>query len=273
MVMFVWGARSLLRTDRARPTTRWRSTSSASSGCGRSQHPDGQREINELHVPVGRPVKLTMTSEDVIHSFFVPAFRIKQDVLPGPLHDAVVRGRRRPGSYHLFCAEYCGTEHSGMIGRVVVMEPARLPGAGSRAATADELAGRGRRGRLFDELGCATCHAARRGARGPVAGRACSGSDGARSTGGGTVVADEDYLRESILKPRAKVVAGFQPIMPTFEGQVERGAAAAADRLHQVAAARDRQRSERRHERRRAAATATARRLPQRRLRRASRGS
>ena len=107
------------------------------------QHMDGQREINELHVPVGRPVKLIMGSEDVIHSFYIPAFRVKADVIPGPLQHAVVQATK-PGTYHLFCAEYCGTKHSGMIGTVIAMEPADYQ-AWLERRPAGGLAGRGRR--------------------------------------------------------------------------------------------------------------------------------
>jgi cytochrome c oxidase subunit 2 len=177
------------------------------------QHLEGRREINELHVPVGKPVKLVMTSEDVIHSFFVPAFRIKQDVVPGRYTTTWFEASR-VGTYHLFCAEYCGTEHSGMIGRVVVMEQADyqrwLAGDGVPLAEAGEA--------LFTQLGCASCHAADSGSRGPslvgLYGRRVQLADGT------TVVADETYLRESIVSPQAKLVAGFQPIMPTFQGLV-----------------------------------------------------
>ena len=132
MVMFVWGAQGVLRPDAAAASARWKSTSSASSGCGRSSTWTGLREINELHVPVGRPVKLIMGSEDVIHSFFIPAFRVKADVVPGRYTTHVVRRPTKPGTYHLFCAEYCGTKHSGMIGWVIGDGAGRLRGVAGR---------------------------------------------------------------------------------------------------------------------------------------------
>jgi len=181
------------------------------------QHPGGKREINELHVPVGQPVQLAMISEDVIHSFYVPAFRIKRDVLPGSYSECWFQATRT-GEFHLFCAEYCGTNHSRMTGRVVVMEPAEyetwLSGGTSNEPPA--LAGK----RLFEELRCVTCHMPGQGTmRGPPLDNVF-GHD-VKLKGGETVTADENYLRESILRPRAKIVEGFQPIMPSFDGQVD----------------------------------------------------
>lgn len=187
------------------------------------QHPGGRREINELHVPRGRPVKLIMTSQDVIHSFFVPAFRIKQDVLPGRFTTAWFEATRT-GVYHLFCAEYCGTDHSGMVGRVVVLEPeeyqrwlaGELPGGGG-AGDALALGPGGGRG-LFERLGCQGCHTPGPMRRGPdlakVFGSLVTLKDGAK------VKADEAYLRESILEPTAKMVRGYDPIMPSFKGRL-----------------------------------------------------
>lgn len=179
------------------------------------QHLTGQREISELHVPVGVPVKLTLTSEDVIHSFFVPAFRIKKDAVPGR-YNTIWFQATKPGRYHLFCAEYCGTKHSGMIGWVYVMEPARFQAWLSGAAGGASLASAGER--LFNDLACVTCHRADSGARGP----ALDGLFGkpVKLATGGVVNADESYLRESIVQPSAKVVLGYQPIMPTFQGLV-----------------------------------------------------
>jgi cytochrome c oxidase subunit II len=179
------------------------------------QHLEGRREINELHVPVGRSVKLTMTSEDVIHSFFVPAFRVKADVIPGR-YTTLWFEATKPGTYHLFCAEYCGTEHSAMIGHIVVMEPAEYQAWLSGGPPVAALATAGQA--LFEQLGCVTCHRSEPGARGPqlvgIVGKPV------QLQSGETVVADETYLRESILNPQAKIVAGFQPLMPTFKGLV-----------------------------------------------------
>jgi cytochrome c oxidase subunit 2 len=163
---------------------------------------------------VGRDVKLIMTSEDVIHSFFVPAFRIKQDVLPGRYTVTWFRATK-PGTYHLFCAEYCGTQHSGMVGSIVVMEPAQYE-AWINGGSTGPLSATGEK--IFAELGCVTCHRTDIQGRGPnlhgVFGKPVQLEDGR------TVTADENYLRECILDPGAKRVKGFQPIMPTFQGLV-----------------------------------------------------
>jgi cytochrome c oxidase subunit 2 len=179
------------------------------------QHMTGQREISELHVPVGVPIKLTLTSEDVIHSFFVPAFRIKKDAVPGR-YTTIWFQATKPGRYHLFCAEYCGTKHSGMIGWVYVMEPAMFQAWLQGGVSGGSLASAGER--LFNDLACITCHRQDTGARGP----ALDGLFGkpVKLANGNVVTADEGYLRESIVQPSAKVVAGYQPIMPTFQGLV-----------------------------------------------------
>jgi len=180
------------------------------------QHPDGRREINELHVPLGRPVELTMTSEDVIHSLFIPAFRVKSDVLPGR-YSTLWFEATRPGRYDLRCAEYCGTQHSLMTGSVIVLEPqdysAWLEGEDAGAP----LSERGRR--RFEALACGTCHGPDSGRRGPD----LAGLHGreVRLRDGGTVVADDAYLRESVLDPTARVVAGYEAIMPTYRGQID----------------------------------------------------
>jgi cytochrome c oxidase subunit 2 len=178
------------------------------------QHLSGQREINELHVPVGRPVRVLLTSQDVIHSFFVPAFRVKSDAIPGRYTELWFEATQ-PGRYHLFCAEYCGTLHSGMIGSVVAMEPAGfeewLAGGPARSPAEQGL-------KLFQDLGCETCHRSDALARCPD----LTGLFGrpVRLRTGETVTADEAYLRESILEPGAKIVAGYEDIMPTFKGLV-----------------------------------------------------
>jgi cytochrome c oxidase subunit 2 len=176
---------------------------------------EGRREINELHVPMGRPIKLTMTSEDVIHSFFVPDFRVKQDVVPGR-YSTLWFEPTKPGKYHLFCAEYCGTKHSGMIGWVYVMEPQDYQDWLSGGAPQGSLADAGHK--LFDDLACSNCHKMDGSGRCPMLVNVFGHK--VQLTGGGTVTADEAYIRESILQPTAKVVAGYQPVMPTFQGLV-----------------------------------------------------
>src|SRR5436305_12936494 len=178
------------------------------------QHMEGQREINELHVPMGRAIKLTMTSEDVIHSFFIPAFRIKQDVVPGKYSTEWFRPTKA-GKYHLFCAEYCGTKHSGMIGWIYVMEPQEYA-TWLSGGTEGTMAENGKL--LFEQLACINCHKMDGTGRCPI----MTGVFGStvKLAGGGTVKADESYIRESILNPQAKIVAGFEPVMPTFQGLV-----------------------------------------------------
>jgi len=214
MVMFAWGA-ILFFNMRTPPQDAAEVYVVAKQWMWKLQHMEGQREINELHVPVGRNVKLIMTSQDVIHSFYVPAFRVKQDVLPGRYTTMWFKATR-PGTYHLFFAQYCGTMHSGMIGDVVVMEPADYHAWMSGGAVTGSLAQTGQT--LFQQLGCSTCHRFDVQGRGPnllgAFGKPVQLEDGR------TVVADENYVRESILNPTAKVVSGFKPVMPVFQGQV-----------------------------------------------------
>lgn len=180
------------------------------------QHSTGQREINELHVPIGRKIKLIMTTEDVIHSFFVPAFRMKADVVPGKYTTQWFEATKT-GTYHLFCAEYCGMNHSGMIGSVIVMESREFDNWLSGNAASGTPASQGQQ--LFQSLGCASCHGQNgEGGRGPT----LAGVFGKKTQlqTGESVTVDEGYVRESILNPQAKLVAGFGAIMPTFQGQV-----------------------------------------------------
>ncbi len=181
----------------------------------KTQHPSGAREINTLHVPLNQPTKLLMTSADVIHSFFVPAFRLKADVLPGR-NTQLWFTATKTGTFHLFCAEFCGTEHSRMTGQVIVVPPGEYAAWSAAQPEGDDL---GRDGSaLFVALGCAGCHAANSRVRAPdlkgVYGRVVQLSDGRR------VTADDAYLRDSILLPRRDVVAGFEPIMPSYSGAV-----------------------------------------------------
>ena len=213
LVFFAWGALVFFK-QRTPPRDATEVYVVAKQWMWKLEHAEGQREINELHVPVGRDVKLIMTSQDVIHSFYVPVFRMKQDVLPGRYTVAWFRATK-PGTYHLFCAEYCGTQHSGMIGSIVVMEPAQYE-AWMSGGPAGPLSATGEK--VFAELGCSTCHRSDAQGRGPnlqgVFGNPVALADGR------TLVADENYIRECILDPGAKRVKGFQPIMPTFQGLV-----------------------------------------------------
>ncbi len=214
LIFFVWGA-VLYFQERTAPADSMDIYVVAKQWMWKLQHADGQREINELHVPVDRDVKLIMTSQDVIHSFFVPAFRLKQDVLPGR-YTTLWFHAIRPGTYHLFCAEYCGTQHSGMIGSIIVMNPADYEAWLSGGGGEGSLASTGQK--LFQQLGCGSCHRSDTQGRGPnlvgVFGKPVQLDDGR------TVTADENYVRESILNPGAKIVAGFKNIMPSFQGVV-----------------------------------------------------
>jgi cytochrome c oxidase subunit 2 len=180
------------------------------------QHGTGQREINELHIPVGRDIKLTMTTEDVIHDFSIPAFRTKADIVPGR-YSYIWFNATKPGKYHLFCQEYCGLNHSGMGGWVYVMEQRDFDNWLSGNVSNQTPVEMGKE--LFEtKLGCASCHAGGPAQRGAKL-ENIYGTD-VKLVGGGTVKADDDYIRNSILNPSSQVVEGFQPIMPTFKGQV-----------------------------------------------------
>lgn len=177
-----------------------------------AQHPSGKSEINDLHIPVNRPIKLIMTSQDVIHSYFIPAFRVKQDVLPGR-YTTLWFEATKTGEYHMFCTEYCGTEHSRMGGTVYVLEQneyQRWLGGGA-AVEPLEVTGE----RVFQQQGCLSCHSGQPGALGPnlagIFGHEVEFEDGTTAT------VDESYLRESILNPQARIVAGYAPVMPTYD--------------------------------------------------------
>ena len=181
----------------------------------KAQHPGGQREINELHVPVGQDVRLVMASQDVIHSFFIPALRIKQDVVPGRYETMWFRADK-VGRYHLFCAEYCGTDHAHMGGWLIVMNPRDFAAWLRNQGGQETLAAQGEQ--LFRRSGCSGCHESGGTVRAPhlegVFGSPVPLSDGS------VVIADERYVRDSILNPKGQVAAGYEPVMPTFAGQV-----------------------------------------------------
>ena len=178
------------------------------------QHPDGQREKNELHIPVGKPVRVILTSKDVIHDFYVPAFRTKQDAVPGRYTQTWFQATKA-GRYRLYCAEYCGANHSKMIGWVVAQDPIEFQHWLSSKADLS-LAQRGRR--LFLKFQCVTCHTGTSEAHAPILEALYKRT--VHLTDGRTVIADENYIRESILNPRAKIVEGFEPIMPVFQGAI-----------------------------------------------------
>jgi len=215
MTMFGWGARVYFTQYKA-PADAIEVYVVGKQWMWKLQHATGQREINQLHVPVGRKVKLIMTSEDVIHDFFVPAFRTKADVVPGK-YTTLWFEATKAGTYHLFCAEYCGMNHSGMTGSVIVMEPREFDNwlSGNTGTSTPAAAGQ----QLFQSLGCTSCHGANgEGGRGPV----LAGVFGQKTQlqNGQSQTVDEAYIRESITNPQVKLVAGFGAIMPTFQGQV-----------------------------------------------------
>jgi cytochrome c oxidase subunit 2 len=212
LVIFAWGA-IIFFQERTPPKDAAEIYVVGKQWMWKLQHVEGQREINQLHVPANRNIKLIMTSQDVIHDFYIPAFRVKQDVLPGRYTTIWFRATQ-PGTYHLFCSQYCGTQHSGMIGQVVVMEPAEYQAWLTTGGAFGSLAADG--ASLFAQLGCPTCHRSDMQGRAPnlvgLYGNPVPLEDGR------TVIADENYIRESIVNPTAKVVSGFKPIMPVFQG-------------------------------------------------------
>jgi cytochrome c oxidase subunit II len=213
MTIFIWSASVYFKQYRA-PEQAMEVFVVGKQWMWKFQHATGQREINELHVPTGARVKLTMTTEDVIHSLYVPAFRIKMDVVPGRYTQTWFEATK-PGRYYLFCTEYCGLNHSGMGGYIEVMEPVAYQQwlAGGSSLSAAEQGQK-----LFQDRGCATCHQQNQQGRGPVL-QGLFGKQQVLQTGE-SVTVDEGYIRESILNPQAKLAAGFQPIMPTYQGQL-----------------------------------------------------
>ncbi|HUB23836.1 MAG TPA: cytochrome c oxidase subunit II [Tepidisphaeraceae bacterium] len=210
LVMFFWGGD--LYVDMKRPAQGGLEIHViAKQWMWKIEHPEGVREIDELHVPIDTPIKLVMASQDVIHDFFVPAFRIKQDLLPGSYVTEWFEPTRL-GTYHLFCAQYCGAGHSTMVGKVVVMSRSDYQAWLAGAVSYEPPAAAGKL--LFTSLGCVQCH----GQRAPT----LAGLYGStvHLTDGSTVVADEQYLRNAITDPSSQVIAGFPPIMPSFQGQL-----------------------------------------------------
>ena len=214
MVMFSWGARVYFNIE-VPPHDAMEVNVVAKQWMWKIQHPEGNREINELHIPVGRTVKLTLASQDVIHSFFVPAFRLKQDVVPGRFVTEWFKPTK-PGVYHLFCAELCGADHSKMIGSIYVMDPDQYQAWLLKGSVGDNLAQTG--ARLFRELGCSGCHVGNGTIRAPP----LEGLYGHRVPlqTGEFVLADDKYIRDSILLPNSQIAAGYDPLMPTFQGHI-----------------------------------------------------
>jgi cytochrome c oxidase subunit 2 len=214
LVMFVWGALIYFRVYTP-PANAMNIYVVGKQWMWKAEHPGGQHEINSLHVPINQPVQLTIISQDVFHSFSIPAFRVKREAIPGR-YTTVWFEATATGTYHLFCTQYCGTNHSQMIGDVVVMTPDEFKQWLASSTSGNSLAQNGER--LFASLSCTACHNTRPDARGPN----LAGVYGSHLTlsSGQTITADDEYLRSAILNPSQHITQGYAPIMPTYQGQI-----------------------------------------------------
>jgi cytochrome c oxidase subunit 2 len=214
LVAFVWGALLYFRIYNP-PVNSMNIYIVGKQWMWKAEHPGGQHEINALHVPTGQPVQLTMISQDVFHSFSIPAFRIKREVIPGR-YSTVWFEATTPGEYHLFCTQYCGTNHSQMIGTITVLSPDDYKKWTQESTSGMSLAQNGER--LFASMGCNACHSGNAAARGP----SLAGVYGStlQLTNGSQVQVNDAYLRDAILNPSEHVTAGYAPIMPTYQGQI-----------------------------------------------------
>jgi cytochrome c oxidase subunit II len=215
VVLFVWASSLYVRNGRP-PASSTEIFVIGKQWMWHLQHPEGPREINELHVPVGVPVKLTMTSQDVIHDFYIPAFRVKKDVLPGR-YSSIWFQPTETGTFHLFCAQYCGTNHSEMIGWVYVMSPTDYATWLAGGEKTESMAQQG--ARLFSQFGCGNCHSPEAGGRAP----SLAGLYGKpeKTQNGETRIVDEALIRQAIFFPNSVHLPNYQPIMPTYQGQID----------------------------------------------------
>jgi cytochrome c oxidase subunit 2 len=214
LICFVWGALLYFRIYNP-PANSMNIYIVGKQWMWKAEHPGGQHEINTLHVPTGQPIQLTMISQDVFHSFSIPDFRIKREVIPGR-YSTVWFEATTPGTYHIFCTQYCGTKHSGMIGEVTVLTPEDYKKWTEASTSGMSLAQNGER--LFASMGCNACHSGNAAARGP----SLAGVYGSKLTltNGSQVLVNEAYLRDAILNPSQHITAGYAPIMPTYQGQI-----------------------------------------------------
>ena len=214
LIVFVWGALLYFRIYTP-PVNSMNIYVVGKQWMWKAEHPGGQHEINALHVPTGRPIQLTMISQDVFHSFSIPDFRVKREVIPGR-YSTVWFQATTPGTYHIFCTQYCGTNHSAMIGEVTVLTPEDYQKWLAQSTSGMSLAQNGER--LFASMGCNACHSGAATARGPN----LAGVFGSRLklTNGSEVLVNEAYLRDAILNPSQHITAGYTPIMPTYQGQI-----------------------------------------------------
>jgi cytochrome c oxidase subunit 2 len=214
MICFVWGALLYFRIYDP-PTNAMNIYIVGKQWMWKAEHPGGQHEIDSLHIPINRQVQLTMISQDVFHSFSIPAFRVKREVIPGR-YSTVWFEATAAGTYHLFCTQYCGTDHSAMIGEIVAMTPDDYQKWASGSTSGASLAQNGER--LFASLGCNSCHSGEASARGPNLAQVYGSQ--LQMTDGSSITANDAFLREAILNPSTRVTAGYAPIMPTYQGQV-----------------------------------------------------
>jgi cytochrome c oxidase subunit 2 len=214
MVAWIWGALLYFRIYNP-PTNAMNIYVVGKQWMWKAEHEGGQHEINALHVPTGRPIQLTMISQDVFHSFSIPDFRVKREVIPGR-YSTVWFEATTPGTYHIFCTQYCGTNHSAMIGEVTVLSPDDYQKWTQESTSGMSLAQNGER--LFASMGCNSCHSGSAAARGPN----LAGVYGSKLqlTNGSDVLVNDAYLRDAILNPSQHITAGYAPIMPTYQGQV-----------------------------------------------------
>ncbi len=214
LIAFIWGALLYFRIYNP-PTNAMQVYVVGKQWMWKAEHPGGQHEINALHIPIGRPVQVTLISQDVFHSFSIPDFRVKREAIPGR-YTTVWFEATKPGRYHIFCTQYCGTEHSGMIGWVTAMTPDAYAAWAAGSTSGASLAQNGER--LFASLGCNACHSGDPAARGPNLAQVYDSR--IRLQDGTTAIADDAYLRDAILNPSEHVPAGYAPIMPTYQGQI-----------------------------------------------------
>jgi len=214
LIMFVWGALIYFRVYTP-PANAMNIYVVGKQWMWKAEHPGGQHEINSLHIPIGQPIQLTLISQDVFHSFSIPAFRVKREAIPGR-YTSVWFEATQTGTYHLFCTQYCGTNHSAMIGDIVVLTPDDYKKWLAESTSGSSLAQNGER--LFASLSCSACHNGRPDSRGP----SLANVYGSHLTlsNGSTALADEAYLRDSILNPSDHITQGYSPIMPTYQGQI-----------------------------------------------------
>jgi len=214
---YIWSTRLFIEL-RSPPASAININVVAKQWMWKAQHGGGQGELNQLHVPSGEPVKLTLASQDVIHSLYIPALRIKQDVLPGR-YATMWFTADRPGIYKMMCAEFCGADHSAMGGELIVLSPADYARWLEQIGSTDSLAAQG--ATLFRAAGCSGCHGPAATIHAPdlngLYGRPVPLQDGS------VVRADERYIHDSILLPQSQIAAGYPPVMPTYTKQLDEG--------------------------------------------------